>query len=347
MKVLILQNIVSNNNVHTINTLMERLHLSSNDVVVYFCSETESNRQWKLQETARFSYHVLPNSALKLRGKDLFTYFINPGIVSVLQKEDPDWIIVGGWDQFAYQIALLWGWWNRKRVTLWSGSTVYEKSWRRTVSLPLVRLLVRLSSDFIAYGTRAKAYLTLLGAPEENSIIHPNDVNRKYFSSQAKKFRPTRELLKKQHGISAKKNFIFVGQLIDRKGIKDLLEAYRLISRKNSDWGLIIIGSGYLREYIQTFKEKNKLDDIKILGNVEQYDLPKYYVCSDCLVLPSHEEVWGLVVNEAIACGLPVIVSDICGCVPDLKKHGELHIFERGNRKDLEQVMVSMMRAHT
>lgn len=345
MKVLILQNIVSSNNVYTINSLIEKYGLKKHEVVVYFCAQTESNRRWTLHEKPVFAINVLPQFSLKIENKDLFTYFVNLNIFSVLSKEDPDWIIVGGWDQFSYQAATIWGALQKKRVTIWSGSTIYEKSWRRVVAWPLVRFLIHIASDYIAYGSRARDYLLQMGATSDKISIHLNDVNRAYFAKEAKKFRPKRTSLKKSFDILAKKNFLFVGQFIERKGILDLVSAYERIHKKNPDWGLVLIGYGSLEQMIrQTIREK-KLSNVRMLGAIEQYDLPAYYSVCDCLVLPSREEVWGLVANEALACGLRVILSDRCGCVGDLGSQKSVHVFTTGDVSKLAASMQTVIAA--
>ncbi len=340
MKVVILQNILSSNNVFSINTLMREFELKRSDVKVFFCAKTEKNRHWKLHENPRFSYQVLPSLSLSLEGKDLFTYFVNPKILSLLSTLDPDWIIAGGWDQFTYQAAIIWGKIHGKRVTLWSGSTVYEQSWRRTITKPLVRLLVHCSSDFLAYGTRAKEYLSSLGAQESKIKIFLNSVNHSHFINQATKLRSKRNEIKKKLKLKTQKNLLYVGQLIERKGILELLKAFTRFSWENSDWGLVIVGNGYLKDRIkQTIDENNLSSRIVLVANIEQYKLPAIYTACDCLILPSKEEVWGLVVNEAMASSLPVLVSKNAGAVKDLVVSGKNGYSFLPTEKGIIQVM--------
>lgn len=334
-KLLLLHNIVSSNGVYKIKCFFQHHRHEFDNNKVFFCSETEANRRWKISEKIDFQYSILPSKKIQFSGNDLFTYFINFSIWSELNKYNPDWIVICGWDQFAYQMAFIWGWIHKKRITLWSGSTIYENSWRRTITIPMVRFFVAISNDFVAYGTRAKEYLTSLGAGNKKIVIEQNDVNGKYFKTMAKKFRKLKTKIKKEFKISTPKNFLYVGQFIGRKGIFDLIKAYQQIKFK--EWGLVLVGYGKQEENINNYIKQHKVKNVFTIGGIEQYDLPKIYACSDILVLPSREEVWGLVVNEALHSGLKAVVSDHCGCAPDLINNGQNgYIFHSGNINDLK-----------
>lgn len=322
MKTLLLQNIVSSNTVYRLNkyTKLHKKNLGS--ILVLFCAKTEANRLWSLREKIKFSYRILPSVSLKIIGRDLFTYFINPSILKELNRYNPDRIIICGWDQSAYQLAFLWGFYHRKQVTLWSGSTRGESSWRRTLSLPLVKFFVRYASNYITYGSRASHYLISLGAKPDKIEVFLNDVNQSYFSKKAKIYRSRRKALLKKYGIKTPRNIIYVGQLIERKGVDLLLRSYLKFKGTHHNFGLIIVGYGQQKEELLRYAEMNRLVNVYFFEFVDQYDLPPFYACADILVLPSKEEVWGLVVNEALHSGLKVVVSDACGCAPDLIKPG-------------------------
>ncbi len=336
MKTIILHNIISNNSVYKLSSYIKRHKEELGNVEVWFCAETEDNRQWTLQEEIDFEYTVLSGNEIKLRGKDLFTYFINWNIWKKLTAANPDRLIINGWDQFAYQLSFFWGWLYKKKLTLWSGSTKYEKSWRRTLTKPLVRWFVWTSDNYIAYGTRAKEYLVSLGAQRDKIEIFLNDVNKEYFTTQAKKLRFQKEVLvlKEKYGLTQQFNLLFVGQFIERKGILDLLQTYCNLKESGTidKWGLVLVGSGLLEEKMGAIIKARKIKDVVFLGHVDQYDLPEVYAICDILVLPSREEVWGLVVNEALYSGLTVVVSNACGCVPDIvQEHKKGYTFKIEN----------------
>jgi glycosyltransferase involved in cell wall biosynthesis len=323
MRTLIIGNIVSSNLVYRFNTYINKNKKSLGEILVLFCGETESNRRWKLHEKITFRYKILQNRKIEVGGSDLFTYFLNFSAWHEFEDFDPDRIIITGWSQFSCQLAYTWALIHHKKIILWSGSTVNEKSWRRIVTLPLVWLMVRMSDKIIAYGKRSKEYLMKLGATSRKTSILMNDVNGTYFRNESSKWRENRELTKKKFKIRTKFNFIYVGQLIKRKGVLDLVRAFEIFRLRNPDWGLVIVGYGKEESLIKNYVKNNKVEKVYFLGNIEQYSLPRIYVACDCLILPSKEEVWGLVVNEALYCGLKVIVSERCGCVPDLVSSGQ------------------------
>jgi glycosyltransferase involved in cell wall biosynthesis len=111
---------------------------------------------------------------------------------------------------------------------------------------------------------------------------------------------------------------LYVGQLIERKGVVDLLEAHRMLLADMPDAMLVLAGYGQLEPVLRRRVEEQRISGVRFTGHVAISDLPRYYVAADCFVLPSHEEVWGLVLNEAAACGLPLVTTEPVGAAPDL-----------------------------
>jgi glycosyltransferase involved in cell wall biosynthesis len=116
---------------------------------------------------------------------------------------------------------------------------------------------------------------------------------------------------------------LYCGQFIQRKGLRYLLEAYASIKMRHQDVALVMIGYGPERVLLLEQVERSGLSDVHVVDHVELTEMPKMYAMADVFVLPSLEETWGLVVNEAMACGLPVIVTDRAGASIDLVRQGE------------------------
>jgi glycosyltransferase involved in cell wall biosynthesis len=120
--------------------------------------------------------------------------------------------------------------------------------------------------------------------------------------------------------------FLYVGRLADEKNVIGLLNAYLLYRASGGDWSLVFVGDGPQHKELRALASVSQFaSDVRFEGLRGTPDLPQYYGFAGCFVLPSTREPWGLVANEAMACGLPVILSRRCGCVEDL-----LHEQENG-----------------
>jgi glycosyltransferase involved in cell wall biosynthesis len=292
------------------------------DLTVYFFSETDVNRRWETTIGDRFRYRVLPHLALRTGRTDLYTYFINPTVVSALLRDGFDALISVGWDSFAALAAFCLCKLKGRPYILWSGSTAYEPSWRRTLTLPLVRTIVRGSDGYVAYGSRARDYLVSLGANREKIAIAYNTVDVAWYQSQAEALRPHRENIRREIGLGLGPAILYVGRLVEGKGVRDLIEAFRQVRRARPDTQLLLVGYGPLEEELRGLISDTHLEGVVMPGHVPIPQLPRFYVAADCFVLPSHAEIWGLVLNEAAAFGLPLITTDRVGGGPDLIEPG-------------------------
>jgi glycosyltransferase involved in cell wall biosynthesis len=116
---------------------------------------------------------------------------------------------------------------------------------------------------------------------------------------------------------------LYVGQLIERKGLRYLIDAYDRLKRTYADVALVLLGYGPLRNELEETARMRGLPDVHFLGHMDVEQIPRAYAMADVFVLPSLEDTWGLVVNEAMACGLPVVVSERVGGSVDLVRDGE------------------------
>lgn len=176
------------------------------------------------------------------------------------------------------------------------------------------RFIIGQANGFFCYGTLAADYMKKLGANESQILMRNNAVDN---DAVATIYNQTdKEALRKQHNVKTKRNFIYIGRLMKIKNIICLLDAFE--SLNTDDWGLLLVGNGGDKEEILDHIEKNGLKNITFVSAQPWQKVPEYLALADVLVLPSYSEPWGLVVNEAMACGVPVIVSDKCGCSIDL-----------------------------
>ncbi len=211
------------------------------------------------------------------------------------------------------------------KVILQSESTALDNSrtgWREG----LKKVFLGICDGFFCFGSRAAEYLIQLGADPahilvRNNAVVDNNLLKRIFEQAI----PTREARRAALGLSAK-NLIYVGRLAEEKNLIQLLNSFAEARRDvlNSGWGLIFLGEGPQKAILQA--EVTRLDlgaCVRFLPGCNWTEVPNYLALADALVLPSLSEPWGLVVNEAMACGRPVLVSDRCGCAVDLVQSGQ------------------------
>lgn len=182
-------------------------------------------------------------------------------------------------------------------------------------------------------------YFNRLGFQQDRLVFGVDVVDNSFFSSHAASARAKGNALRKRLDLPAN-YFLFVGRLLPIKGIATLLQGYRRY-RKNTQskpWSLVIVGDGEEMRKIE--QEAKSTPGIIAAGTKTGEELCQYYGLASALVMPSETETWGLVVNEAMASGLPVLVSTGCGCASTLVEEGKNGwTFEAGDADMLAEVM--------
>ncbi|MBC7892437.1 MAG: glycosyltransferase family 4 protein [Sphingobacteriaceae bacterium] len=197
---------------------------------------------------------------------------------------------------------------------------------RRDFKETLKRVLIRQFDGFICFGRTSAEYLLTLGArPDQiltdRAAVVDDDRIRQGYEAGLRQREEKRRTLR-----LFPRNFIYVGRLISEKNILRLVEAFADFQKKSpesGDWGLLLLGEGDLRSDLQRRVVELGLTSVRFLPGVPWYEVSATLALANVLVLPSYSEPWGLVVNEAMICGLPVLVSERCGCVPDLVVAGQ------------------------
>lgn len=327
-KVLLLHNILSPHIEPVFRALSFKV-----DLEVFYCAEREANRTWKVTPK-EYKYKILESKRVEFAGKDLFTLFYNPDIWQELDDAKPEIVILSGWDLPTYWITALYCLKMRIPYVVWSGSTIHEKSWRRTITLPLVKLILKGASGYISYGLRARDYLLRLGASVEKIRIAYNGFDYDYYSNYKLPLARRREI-QQRYQLDGKKVILFYGQLIERKDPLTLLRSFHTL-KNNDRLALMIIGDGDQKDVLNDYVQKYSLKNVHIIKNLGDDSIRDIYALSDIFVLPSTEEVWGLVVNQAMAMSVPPIVSNKVGCLPDLIVEGKTGLsFTSGDVDDL------------
>ena len=193
------------------------------------------------------------------------------------------------------------------------------KSWIKKVLLG--RVYFKLASGFLSSGTANDILYEYYGVPREKIVPFAYSMVHQNFLPLAEELVPTRIELRAQLGIPADRFVIlYCGRFVKQKGALDLLEAYLQVDAENKF--LAFVGDGEFRQPLIDFVARHKLDSVRFYGFQNRNEIGKYYAVSDVLVLPSWRETWGMVVNEALCFGLPVVVSDQVGARDDLVLEG-------------------------
>lgn len=250
-----------------------------------------------------------------------------PGIYEYLKRERPCAVMIFGWLYLGYwQVAMAAARLGIPYI-LRGESNLLNKGSRLWWSLKkaAVGRLCRRAGICLAIGSRNADLFAEYGVPSERIRIAPYFVDNEFFIRASDRLRVTQDALRIKFGLPLDKLvFVFMGKLIEKKHPEDLLHAWKMLpAADQSRCALLYAGSGAILDRLKD-AARNFGDSVVFSGFLNREELPQAYVASDVLVLPSdHRETWGLVVNEAMACGLPVVVSDNVGCAPDLVIEGQ------------------------
>lgn len=256
------------------------------------------------------------------------------GLAPLLQEAGVRALWVNGWQVQGYWQAAFAA--HRLGIPVWLRGDSNDLS-RRSRVRHLVRKaalgqLFRRTSKVLYVGSANRRLYREMGVPDEKLVFTPHCVDNERFSRFADEWAPRRDELRRAWGIpEGAFCFLFCGKLVERKRPADLLDAFRLLLEADREAGaagrvhLLLVGTGALKPELEAqaarLRELCGRDVVTFAGFLNQTEVPRAYVAADCLVLPSNFlETWGLVVNEALACGTPALVSDQCGCAEDLAR---------------------------
>jgi glycosyltransferase involved in cell wall biosynthesis len=196
-------------------------------------------------------------------------------------------------------------------------------------------------AKYLTVGRLNEEYYRHYGADPSRFVPVRHFVDNDWFAEKSNLSPEEISAVRKAWGVAdGARVFLFAGKLIPKKQPLDALEALRTIVQEGGNAHLVMAGDGPMRAELEAYTLKHKLP-VTLLGFRNQSEMPEAYASSDVLVLPSvSDETWGLVVNEAMACSKPAIVSTMVGCAPDLIEEGVTgSIHEAGNLASLASAM--------
>lgn len=209
---------------------------------------------------------------------------------------------------FRSLVALIYGAMFRIPCWVWWGGTVHTERDIGPLRRSLRGLFARVTRRWFSYGSSSTAYLASLGVPRTRIVELQNCIaETDYVAGPEPLFH-----------VEPRPVLLHVGQLIGRKGIDLLLEACGLLQARGRTFSLVLVGEGPDRTRLQARVEQLGLRHVHFYGSVPPSQMPAVYRSADALVFPTMEDVWGLVVNEALWSGTPVLCSRYAGCAAEV-----------------------------
>jgi glycosyltransferase involved in cell wall biosynthesis len=274
----------------------------------------------------------------------------------ILNDFRPDAVVVPGWGYRGALIALQWCLSRKVPAVVMSESTAWDEA-RNPIKEWVKRRIISLFSAALVGGAPHRDYMEELGMPRDRISLGYDAVDNGFFSEEVRKIVESRESRVERTGWKESTHrpyFLASARFIPKKNLFRLLRAYALyrkeiISKKlkvecetgarggskpstldprpstvPQPWPLVLLGDGQLRPELENLRSELGLAESVPMPGFKQYEeLPSYYANAGAFIHASTTEQWGLVVNEAMASGLPVLVSNRCGCAKDLVKEGE------------------------
>ena len=335
-KITIVHNIIAPYKIVLFNELAKLIP----NLYVIFIAESESRRDWKIDYSKiKFNYQLMFNGNI-----DNIGHFKMAQMTwKTLTQLDPHSLIICDYSKIFGWISLLWGKLHKSNLAFWLDSTIDDRK-HYFPKEQIKKYFLKHFSLYLSPGVRTQEYLNYMGANNDRIENTGYAVDNTFYIQEKDRLRKN-DINRSVKDVKTKKNFIYVGRISQEKNILLLLNAFKNVTKNNQEWGLMILGDGPQKSMIEEFIEKNNLKDLVFLiGFVQQDEIVKYYLKSDVFVLPSKSEPWGLVVNEALLCELPVIISDRCGSGPELVVEGENGFtFDPSNQAELERIMADFI----
>jgi glycosyltransferase involved in cell wall biosynthesis len=270
---------------------------------------------------------------------------LNPTVIFEIAKRNPDVIIVDGYVDITMQLAYALGKVMKIPIIFWTEGIREPRSFLGLVSRPIRMFFIKGADAIIVPGRLSKNYVVSMGADKFRVFIAPNCIDNDFFIGHSSKYKKNKERLKKKLGINKQKVILYVGQIIERKGVDYLIRAYARLKQEHDELALILVGSGPLKDRLKCVCDRTVISDVYFVeSGLKLVDLIKYYSIANVFVLPTVFDVWGFVINEAMACGLPVISTKNAQAAIEMIRQGENgFVINKANEEELYSAMKKLL----
>lgn len=328
------------------------------EILVAYCSMQGASRQvdrdfgvevkWDVPLLEGYPWAVIPNRSWRPRLGSFFGLF-NPGIWNLIRRGNFDAVVfLTGYVYATFWMGLAAA--KLSRTVVLFGTDAHDlaprdnSSWKRWIKKLIWPQFFRLADVVIIPSSGSATMIRSLGIPEERIVMTPYCVDNEWWLAESKRADP--EDVRRRWGVPKDALVVlFCAKLQAWKRPQDVLRAFARADSPNAH--LVFCGDGALRSTLESEARSLGVSDrVRFLGFVNQSGLPETYTASDILVLPSEYEPFGVVVNEAMLCRCPVIVSDRVGARFDLVREGETgFVFPMGDVGTLSALLREVLRS--
>lgn len=319
------------------------------DLEVIFDCRLEGNRLWQMGDLP-FPHRYVLGITIPFRRRrpdgvpsDRRFLQIRYGLFPALLSTRPD-VVVSAEFGFRSLQAALYCWLSRKPLILWSEGTLHSEGWVRGLKYRVRRFLVSRADRFWVNGRESAELILQYGGRKERIDAGMTGVDTQWFAEEVVRRGTQRNSLRAHYGLRGI-CFLFVGQLIPRKGIRVFLRAIEGLARLEMDFSVLLVGEGEERAFIESWVQSHREVNVRILGYRQQSELPDIYAAADVFVLPTLDDNWSLVTLEASVSGLPQLFSRFNGSSADLLPQGAPGVlFDPSDVKQFAEVLAEYCR---
>jgi glycosyltransferase involved in cell wall biosynthesis len=324
------------------------------DLTVYFCSREGMETadpvegygqpvEWGVPLLSGYRHVFLWDWKLT-KNASSFWCRMNPGIIPALWRGGYDALFVHSYHNFTQLAAIVAAHRLGLKVLVRSEPTllINTGSPRRKIKQVLLPWLFGQVDAFMSIGSLNREYYHGYGVGDKKIFLMPYAVDNEFFWRQRDFWKPQRQQIKEEYQIRQEKVILYVGRFLPRKRVFGLIRAYELLSRP--DTALVLVGEGGELAACRQYVAERGIAGVHFMGFRNQAELPKIYAMSDVFVLPSEDEPWGLVINEAMCFGLPIVAADQVGAAADLVQPGRNgYTFPAGDVGELARVLTLIL----
>ncbi|MGG3571834.1 glycosyltransferase family 4 protein [Bacillus gobiensis] len=302
------------------------------NISVYYTEENYIGRAWNVSNVVGVKESSLPRINI-VKNK----IYVSIGMIKAIKENDL--IVLGGYEKITYMfLSILAKLYKKKSFLLYDGiSPKRVNTSENKIKLRMKKIVVENSSAIFANGKSGKAYFVKkFNYPTHKIFNQFLTVDVEKIQDLSENREKLRKIYRDRLNIgNEKKVILYSGRLIKRKNVDKVITAIAELKNKD-EIVFVVLGDGEENNHISTLSKDLKVC-LRITGFIpDQEELFKHYFVGDVLILPSYNEPWGLVINEAMAASLPVIASDEVGASLDLVRNGENgYIVKAGNIEDL------------